>query len=493
MRLRARSLVLISLVLALGASAQPQVLARHRLTMIDASSPLASPLAIAASWDGATVQSYGLELARRARGSGANVAAIALDRFGSQPLLSQRIAASLVRAVQSAGVVAAAFPGTGHGTVRALREAEWPALQSAIGAGAGAVTCVLRDGSVASFCNDRRALETMLARDVRFGGFVIGFSGNFASTARVERSVKRVRAHAKRPAKADPQVLSRRFVQNGAVLLRNDGGVLPFDPQSLTTLGAIGADDATLSALRAALPHTRVVEIGASDAGAAAAAAKTVRACAIFLGAAALPNEGDLVRAVAAANPQTAVVLERDPDAAPPWASDAPALLLTWNPVVGTPGAVANLLAGVVSPSGHLPLALAGVGGTVGFGPGTGLSYAAFAYSALRVSYARGVHPVTISYVVRNTGSRSGTAVAQLYLRLPPAAGESAPRLAGYTRFALAAGASRRVSFPLTVRSFAYWSPGYHTWFVAPGTYRAEGGSSQAEAAVSGVVRIVAR
>lgn len=494
MRLRARSLVLIALALTLGAAGQPQVLAQHGLAMVDASTPLASPLMIAAGWDTATARSYGLELARQARGSGASVAAVALDRFGSEPLLSQRVAATLVRAMQHAGVIAAAFPGTGHGTVRALREAEWPPLRSAIvDGGVGAVTCVLRDGSTASFCQNRKALATMLTRDVRFEGFVIGTTGDLASASRVARTVKRIRAHAKRPPNVDGDTLSRHFVQNGAVLLRNDGNVLPFDPKMLTTLGAIGADGATLAALRAAFPSTRVVEIGASDPGAAAAAAKTVRACAIVLGPNESAEDGDLVRAVVAANPLTAVVLEREPAAAPAWATAVPALLLAWNPVPGTPGAVANLLAGIVAPSGHLPAPLSGVGATSGFSLGAGLSYTTFAYSGLRVTYAHGAHPVTISFVVRNTGKRSGTAVPELYLRLPPAAQELDARLAGFTRVALAPGHSRRVSFPLTVHSFAYWSPGYHAWFVAPGSYRAEAGSSQAEATLTGTVRIVAR
>ncbi len=494
MRLYARSLVLIALALTLGVSPQPQVLAHNGLAMVDASTPLASPMTIAAAWDTAMARSYGLELARQARGSGASVAAVPLDRFGSEALLSQRIAATLVRAMQHAGVIAAAFPGTGHGSVRALREAEWPPLRSAIvDGGVGAVTCVLRDGSTASFCQNRTALATMLARDVRFEGFVIGTSGELASTSRVARTVKRIRAHAQRPPKVDGDTLSRRFVQNGAVLLRNDGSVLPFDPKTLTTLGAIGADAATLAALRAALPNTRVVEIGASDPGAAAAAAKTVRACAIVFGANESAGEGDLVRAVAAANPQTAVVLEREPADAPRWAAAAPALLLAWNPAPGTPLAVANLLAGLVAPSGHLPAPLPGVGGMTGFPLGAGLSYTTFAYSELRVAYVRGAHPVTISFVVRNTGKRSGTAVPQLYLRLPPGAQEPDTRLAGFMRVALASGRSRRVSFPLTVHSFAYWSPVYHAWFVAPGSYRAEAGASQAEAALTGTVRIVAR
>lgn len=493
MRLHARSLVLFVLVGTLGVSAQPQMLVKSGLAMLDASTPLVSPLTVAASWDVGTARSYGIELARQARGSGASVAAVRLDGYGSQPLLSQRIVTALVRGMQGAGIIAAAFPGTGHGTVRALREAEWPPLQSAIvQGGAGAVTCVLRDGSRASFCLNRRALETMLTRDVRFDGFVIGVSGDLASSSRVARTVKHVRAHAKRRSQGVAETLSRRFVQNGAVLLRNDGGVLPFDPQALSTLGVVGADDVTLAALRAVLPKTRVVVIDNVDPNAAAAAAKTVRACAIVLGPSEKANEGDLVRAVAAANPQTAVVLEREPAVAPAWASAAPALLVAWDPVPGTPRAVANLLAGLAAPSGHLPAMLPGTGGAGGFGLGDGLSYTSFVYSGLRVRYAHGAQPVTISFVVHNTGKRVGTAVPQLYLRLPPAAKEPELRLAGFARVTLGPGASRRVSYPLTVRSFAYWSPGYHAWFVAPGSYRADVGSSQAGAALTGIVRIVA-
>jgi beta-glucosidase len=110
------------------------------------------------------------------------------------------------------------------------------------------------------------------------------------------------------------------------------------------------------------------------------------------------------------------------------------------------------------------------------------------------VAYGRtAVAPVSVSFGVANTGSRSGTIVPQLYLEFPPQSGEPSKVLANFARITLAAGQRRRISMPLRPRSFAYWSKGYKAWFVAPGIYKATVGSSVADVALRGDIQIVAK
>ena len=487
MRLPVRSLTLCALAVTCGLSPLAQrTLAKNGLIMLDASSALASPIAIAASWDAGTARLSGVVAGRQVRVSGADVAAVALNGFGDDPLLRARIGAAFVRGVQSDGAIAAVFPGADPGDPRSVRELEWPALRAAVTEGvAGAVTCELRDGTRASLCIDRHAFALMLTRDVAFDGLVIGVSDALASPTRVAMARKRASSARRTTRLADTTTLARRFAQNGAVLLKNSG-VLPLDPTTTSSIGVAGADDATLAALRAALPNARVAPMGEIDPGAVAAAAKSVTTCVLVLGPQAADNEDAIVRAAARANPRTVVVLERSIAALPTWADAAPAILLMWSPSSGTPPAAADVLVGAADPGGRMPLA---------FDLGDGLSYTSFAYSDMHVAYGHTTKaaPVTISFLVRNTGSRPGSDVPQLYLTLPAAAGEATSRLAAFSRITLAPGASRQVTFPLDAGSFAYWSPSYKAWFVAPGSYLASGGPSRVAAALSVQVRIVAR
>jgi beta-xylosidase len=138
-------------------------------------------------------------------------------------------------------------------------------------------------------------------------------------------------------------------------------------------------------------------------------------------------------------------------------------------------GAVAGVLSGRVNPSGRLPVQVARTPGgspatyltpalgrhsgvssadpTPLFPFGHGLSYTSFDWSDLEVSGAvDGAWPtdgaVTVSCTVRNTGSREGADVVQLYLHDPVASVVRPVRqLLGFARVDLAAGAAARVTF----------------------------------------------
>jgi beta-glucosidase len=237
------------------------------------------------------------------------------------------------------------------------------------------------------------------------------------------------------------------------------------------------------------------------------------------------PDNGDqdaLVQAVAAAQRKTVVVLETGGPVLTPWRDKVNGLLAAWYPGQEGGRAVARVLFGDVDPGGRLPatfpaseaqLPTAGdpekypgtatqsvyykEGVLVGYRwydakrlkpayPfGYGLSYTRFGLSGLRV---RGS---TVSAVVRNTGRRSGIAVAQLYLRLPqpsPDVVQPPRQLRGVAKVRLRPGRSRRVKFTLPQRSFAYWNTAAGDWRVATGCYRATVAFSSRGRGVSGVL-----
>jgi beta-glucosidase len=114
---------------------------------------------------------------------------------------------------------------------------------------------------------------------------------------------------------------------------------------------------------------------------------------------------------------------------------------------------------------------------------GHGLSYSTFEYSNLRVSaptLARN-GAVSISVTIKNTSTRSGDEVAQLYVEH---LGSKVPRprkaLKGFQRVSLKPGESRTIQLPLKAEALAFWDEGAHAWTVEPGTVKLSIGSSSA-------------
>ncbi|MFJ4272905.1 glycoside hydrolase family 3 C-terminal domain-containing protein [Streptomyces coelicoflavus] len=198
-----------------------------------------------------------------------------------------------------------------------------------------------------------------------------------------------------------------------------------------------------------------------------------------------------LLRAARAANPATVLALV----SAYPYAVDAetlPAVLWTAHGGQAAGTALARVLAGDVSPAGRLPQTwyaadadLPGLldydviggrqtylyfEGTPLFPFGHGLSYASFGYADLAAEIENGT--VSVSFTVTNTGEVAADEVAQLYVR---AAEPSVPRprreLLAHRRFALAPGASTRVSFEVPLSALAFWDVAHGRWRVEPGPY----------------------
>jgi beta-glucosidase len=268
---------------------------------------------------------------------------------------------------------------------------------------------------------------------------------------------------------------------------------------------------------------------------AAAAAAQSAQVAVVFAGTFQSesfdqPNlnlsgvDDQLISAVAAANPNTIVVLNTGGPVLMPWLNKVAAVAEAWYPGQEDGTSIASVLFGDTDPGGKLPVTFPasasqplsaawwrfpGGGGNVSYSEGLnigykwyaangltplfpfgfGLSYTTFGFSGLSVSPVSGHidpgnDPNQVVAVVRaqvsNTGSRGGAEVAQLYLGDPSSTGEPARQLRGFQRVQLGAGQSTEVSFPLTARDLAYWNTGANGWSVASGSYQVWVGDSSA-------------
>jgi beta-glucosidase len=299
-----------------------------------------------------------------------------------------------------------------------------------------------------------------------------------------------------------------------------------------------------LAALRDKLPHTKIAFDPGIDPSSAAKLARSSDIAIVFayqwesegmdLPNLSLPDNQDaLIEQVAAANPHTIVVLETGTAVTMPWLDKVSGVVETW--FAGSSGhkALANVLVGDVNPSGKLaisfpkseqdlphpdipklpphtrgqgadpvnagsPVASYSVtyteGAEVGykwyqaqhktplFPFGFGLSYTTFAYSTLNVdSTAR-----TARFTVRNTGTRAGIEIAQVYATLPQGSDESFSRLAGFARITLAPGKSQTVTVSIDPRVLETFDEADESWNLASGAYKILVGPSSSNTPLTG-------
>src|SRR5205807_318674 len=124
---------------------------------------------------------------------------------------------------------------------------------------------------------------------------------------------------------------------------------------------------------------------------------------------------------------------------------------------------------------------------------GFGLSYTHFSYSKLVITPGTGPETsASVSVTVKNTGTRTGWAVPELYVSQPPQSGLPEPmlQLKGFAKVALAPGKSRVVTMPLNARSFSYFSEAEGGWRVDPGCDGVAVGPSSRELPLRGVLNV---
>jgi beta-glucosidase len=225
----------------------------------------------------------------------------------------------------------------------------------------------------------------------------------------------------------------------------------------------------------------------------------------------ALPGRQDeLVRQVLAANPRTVVVVNSGAPVLLPWAQDAAAVLLSWFGGQEYGDALADVLLGDVEPGGRLPMTWPaseeGLPSTqpadgvltyheglfIGyraydrdgreplfpFGHGTG--YTTWAHESITLDRAPdGAPGVAVCVTVRNTGSRPGREVVQVYASRPDSAIERPPKwLAGFAPVDADSGETVTVGILIPERAFQHWSG--QGWSTEPGSFVLAAGSSSA-------------
>ncbi len=233
-----------------------------------------------------------------------------------------------------------------------------------------------------------------------------------------------------------------------------------------------------------------------------------------------------LIEAVAAANPNTVVVLYNGSPVEMPWIGSVKAVLEAYLGGQAVGLATVRILFGEVNPSGKLPesfpkklsdnpsyLFYGGEGDTAEYREGIfvgyryydrketellfpfghGLSYTSFDFSDLRLSRKRITDQESLTATVRvtNTGKRAGKTVVQLYVGdCESSVFRPVRELKGFEKIFLEPGESKDVSFTLDKRSFAYWNTKIHDWHVESGEFRIEIGHSSRDIACCAAVQV---
>lgn len=508
------------------------------------------------------------------------------EYFSEDPLLAGKLAAGFIRGLEGQGVGSSLkhfaansqeycrFNSDGVMDERTLRELYLPAFEIAVKEGKPATVMCAYPKLNGVHCSEHKELLTDVLRNEwgyeglvvtdwgamndRIAGFRAGCDLNMpggsaymerevikavrsgalpesavdASAARVLKLAFRAAETLSAPAACDFEAhhaLAKRAACAGAVLLKNEGGVLPLrEGTSLAVIGHMakalrfqGAGSSHINPTRLSQPVDflpgAVYAAGCDARGEtndallaeAVEAARTAETAVVFAG---LPDryesegfdrtdmrmpEGHarMIEAVAAANPNTAVVLLCGAPVECPWADRVRAILYLGLPGQAGGEAVADLLCGRAEPDGRLaetwPLrysdcvsapwyaktkdALYLEGLYTGYRYydkaekavrwpfGYGLSYTRFQYSDLKIDGG------TVTVTVTNAGDRPGAEVVQLYIEAPQNGLHRPLRtLRGFEKAELNAGERKSVSFTLTDRDLAVWQNG---WTVPAGDY----------------------
>lgn len=257
---------------------------------------------------------------------------------------------------------------------------------------------------------------------------------------------------------------------------------------------------------------------------------------AIDRGSITLPQGQDaLIRAVAAVNPNTVVVLATGGAVAVPWLDDVAGLFEVWYPGQEQGRIVASLLFGDEDFSGRLPQSwpvsddqvVNGLGLTnpvydinnlnvqlqhdegvyvgykrydqLGLEPqfafGYGLTYSTVEYRRLQVQERGGNQPAHIRVQVRNRGSVEVTETVQIYHgALPTSVDTPSRQLLGWDKVTLAPGQQRWVDIPIELdtpeRLLSYFDAGRNEWVRPKGTVQIYAGASQRAVRLTGSLRV---
>jgi beta-glucosidase len=409
----------------------------------------------------------------------------AFESVGEDPYLNGTLGAANIQGVQSTGNLAqvkhlAVYnQETNRNTsadnaivsTRTLQEMYLPAFQTAVQQGAASsVMCSYSVINGTYACENPYIMTTALRQQFGFGGFVTsdwsathstaasanaglnqdmpgndGYYGNALTSAVSGGSVSKstldsltsqvltemftfglfdkppTGSPAQTATSAAHVTAARQLSQEGTVLLKNSGSVLPF-ASSTSSIAVIGTDASTSPltagggsaavnssgtvtplqgiAARAGSSIKVSYDDGSSNSSAAALAASSSVAVVFVssfqsegsdLGSIDLSSsQNSLISAVAAANSHTIVVLNTGSAVTMPWLSSVAGVFEAWYPGQEDGNAIAALLFGDANPSGHLPVTFPqslsqvpantaaqwpGSGGTVQYSEGLNVGY----------------------------------------------------------------------------------------------------------------------
>ncbi len=240
-----------------------------------------------------------------------------------------------------------------------------------------------------------------------------------------------------------------------------------------------------------------------------------------------MPNcQNELIEKIAAAQPNTVVVLHNGSPVEMPWVNQVKGIVEAYLGGQAVGGAVCDILFGKVNPSAKLPetfplklednpsyLSYLGEGDMVEYREGIfvgyryydkkkmdvlfpfgfGLSYTDFEYSNLTIDKEKmqDTDTLTVTVDVKNTGKVTGKEVVQLYV----ADKESTvirpvKELRDFAKVELAPGETKTVTFTLDKRAFAYYSVKIHDWHVETGEFDILIGKSSRDIVLSGTVTV---
>lgn len=371
----------------------------------------------------------------------------------------------------------------------------------------------------------------------------------------IDASVERILRLVERSAKIekckvdfeDHHALAKEIALQGAVLMKNEGGILPLSEKNCVIIGSMAKNmryqgsgsshinPTKLSSLCDAMPDALFCDVGDEvgnvsddEIKRAETAAKERETAVLIIG---LPDSYEseafdrdhmrmpdgyiaLANAVANVNPNTVIVLLGGSVMELPFADKVKAILYMGLPGQAGGEAISDLLCGKANPSGKLteswPISYNDVicrdtfgvrdpeyresiyvgyryydksGKTVRYPFGHGLSYTSFEYSKMQIN-GRNVH-----FSIKNTGLIQGAEVVQLYVS-PKTDGIFRPvrELKGFAKVELSPGEEKTVSFTLDDRSFAVFADG---WKIPEGEYVIEVGSSSRDIRLSEKITVL--
>lgn len=124
---------------------------------------------------------------------------------------------------------------------------------------------------------------------------------------------------------------------------------------------------------------------------------------------------------------------------------------------------------------------------------GYGLSYTTFEYSDLKLSSSaiKEGETLTVTFKVKNTGSREGAEAAQLYVGdVKSSVFRPKKELKGFKKVYLAAGEEKEISITLDSRAFSYYNVLIKDWHIESGDFEIIIGASSADIRLSATVNV---